>query len=503
MNCKKIITALMALCVIAGTPVAYSADYCNNTAYAENTVIIGELTLDKMHPTATSSITGIDTSALLWDSSDKSIATVDNSGNITAVGAGTCVVSAHYLPTDTYYYIYVTSTYEHLVIESVVNVGTISLSNAQPTAQATLSNVDMSSLVWRSSDKSVAVVDGEGNITAVGKGTCTVSAESNGTVYHITVVSDYEYQEPEITEVHIGDMTLTNQSFVQTIKFDVPDGTEIKYSSTDESVAVVSADGTVTAKGEGSCRIFAEIGNTRNYIDVVSTYTGESSDIINIGSISLTADNYMQTITISGIPQDSVIAWSSSDEDIAVISKGGVVSGIKKGTCIIYAETDGRKYALNVDVDFNLEDIMQTFEINGIGGTLSLSYSGMTDDVRFSSSDESVAVADEKGTVTAKGIGEAVIRAESSGGNLWVRVKVLNNVSFVLYGDANCDGSVDIADAAAIIQHLGNRDKYALDDQGLRNADVDGAEGITGMDALVIQQLKAGLIDSIPLSPQK
>lgn len=63
-----------------------------------------------------------------------------------------------------------------------------------------------------------------------------------------------------------------------------------------------------------------------------------------------------------------------------------------------------------------------------------------------------------------------------------------------LLGDANCDGVVTIADATAILQHLGNKDKYALSAQGLINADVAEPAGITANDALAIQQFDAGLI---------
>jgi heme-binding NEAT domain protein len=64
-----------------------------------------------------------------------------------------------------------------------------------------------------------------------------------------------------------------------------------------------------------------------------------------------------------------------------------------------------------------------------------------------------------------------------------------------LYGDANNDGVVTIADAAAVLQHLGNNDKYALSEQGVANADVDGQEGLTAADAIDIQKFDAKLID--------
>ena len=69
----------------------------------------------------------------------------------------------------------------------------------------------------------------------------------------------------------------------------------------------------------------------------------------------------------------------------------------------------------------------------------------------------------------------------------------------VVYGDANCDGKVTIADATAILQSIGNADEFALTEQGTANADVDGKEGITAADALAIQQYDAKLIEKLPL----
>ena len=71
-------------------------------------------------------------------------------------------------------------------------------------------------------------------------------------------------------------------------------------------------------------------------------------------------------------------------------------------------------------------------------------------------------------------------------------------------GDANCDGVITMADAAAIFQHLGNFDKYALSAQGAANADVfNKGDGITSSDALSVQKYNAKLITSLPESVQK
>lgn len=71
-----------------------------------------------------------------------------------------------------------------------------------------------------------------------------------------------------------------------------------------------------------------------------------------------------------------------------------------------------------------------------------------------------------------------------------------------LYGDANNDGRVSIADSTAILQSIGNPDKYPLSAVGKANADVIGnGNGVTTDDAIVIQKIDAGLINanSLPI----
>ena len=62
-----------------------------------------------------------------------------------------------------------------------------------------------------------------------------------------------------------------------------------------------------------------------------------------------------------------------------------------------------------------------------------------------------------------------------------------------LCGDANLDAKTTVADSVAILQHIANRDKYRLSEQGLTNADVDGVEGVTANDAHVLQEWDAGI----------
>ena len=76
-----------------------------------------------------------------------------------------------------------------------------------------------------------------------------------------------------------------------------------------------------------------------------------------------------------------------------------------------------------------------------------------------------------------------------------------------LYGDVNCDGSIDMSDAVLIMQSLANPDKYGINGsderhittQGLANADVnETGDGVTTGDAQVIQAYLLNIIAKLP-----
>lgn len=73
----------------------------------------------------------------------------------------------------------------------------------------------------------------------------------------------------------------------------------------------------------------------------------------------------------------------------------------------------------------------------------------------------------------------------------------------VVYGDANCDGEVTIADATAILQAIGNPDKYGLSEQGAKNADCyNPGDGVKTSDALAVQKVHAKILSKLPEIPQ-
>ncbi|MDD7184420.1 MAG: glycoside hydrolase family 9 protein [Oscillospiraceae bacterium] len=71
--------------------------------------------------------------------------------------------------------------------------------------------------------------------------------------------------------------------------------------------------------------------------------------------------------------------------------------------------------------------------------------------------------------------------------------------SEILWGDANADGSIDVADAVAVASYVGDSKTNTLTAQGLVNADVhSNGNGINANDALVIQQYLSNAITTLP-----
>ena len=111
-------------------------------------------------------------------------------------------------------------------------------------------------------------------------------------------------------------------------------------------------------------------------------------------------------------------------------------------------------------------------------------------------SSDTLAVSQNMLKKAADDLGEAFVTNEDAELNDGYPVFKWQQSEEILYGDANLDGKVSISDAVAILQYLANSEKYYLNEQARKNADVDGMGGVTGKDAAVIQMYDAGVISS-------
>ena len=76
-----------------------------------------------------------------------------------------------------------------------------------------------------------------------------------------------------------------------------------------------------------------------------------------------------------------------------------------------------------------------------------------------------------------------------------------SDLEVTLWGDADCNGVVNINDAAVIMSYVSNREASPITAQGLVNADVyQNGDGLSNMDALSVQKKLAQLIAELPES---
>lgn len=69
-----------------------------------------------------------------------------------------------------------------------------------------------------------------------------------------------------------------------------------------------------------------------------------------------------------------------------------------------------------------------------------------------------------------------------------------------MYGDANCDGEVNIADVIAIATYVADPNKNPLTAQGKINADVHmTGNDLNASNALAIQMYLIGVLESLPV----
>ncbi len=221
----------------------------------------------------------------------------------------------------------------------------------------------------------------------------------------------------------------------------------VKWSSSDESIAKISQDGTITAltRGKTTITATAENGSTASCDVTVTREIG--SVILDKSSISL--DKGESTKITATIPTDTdgdkTISWTTSDSSVATVSNDGTVTAVDRGEAIITATTsNGKKAICAVNVSVKLKSIAfegniteKTFNL-GVDQSnemqLNVIYDPEDADVdkstlEWSSSNTSVVTVND-GLVTAKGKGDATVTAKIDGKmitcNIHVRIPILS-----------------------------------------------------------------------------
>ena len=129
----------------------------------------------------------------------------------------------------------------------------------------------------------------------------------------------------------------------------------VKWKSADESIAKVSAKGTVTGIKKGTTKISATYKKKKYTCKVKVTSSRITVDkrILPVGqSYQLWVVKRMpkDKETVNDVKVSSTVTWKSSDSQIAQVNKNGLVVARKEGTVEITAKTKGESYTCVVSV---------------------------------------------------------------------------------------------------------------------------------------------------------
>ena len=380
----------------------------------------------------------VEDAVVTWQSGDESVATVNAQGLVTAVGNGVARITARSGSVSSGIDVSVMQSAGSIVIVpmevTLMSLGatvhlraTVLDGNGQPVAGAVV--------IWQSGDESVATVNAQGLVTAVGNGVARITATSGSVSSGIDVsvmqsASSIVIEPQMATIMSIGE-TVQLMATVLDGNGQPVAGAVVRWQSSDEAVAVVSAEGLVTAVRNGTAHIMARSGSASQGIDV-SVMQSAGSIVIEPDEatlMSLGATVQLTATVLDGNSQPidgAVVTWQSSDEAVATVSSQGLVTAVSNGVARITATSGGASSGVDVTVMQSAGSIVIAPEeatLMSLGETVQLTAAVLDQngqpvagaEVRWESSDESVATVNAQGLVAAAGNGVTRIWAASGG----------------------------------------------------------------------------------------
>ena len=208
--------------------------------------------------------------------------------------------------------------------------------------------------------------------------------------------------------------------------------TGIKWTSSNNDIAVVDENGFVTGISNGDVTITAttENGKTATWnVTVISTPLSIGLDKENVTLDISTNKTYQFKATIypSTANTDIGLTWSSSDNSVATVNKDGVVTGVKNGTTVITVVTENKKVT-SASVTVQTSPTSITLSTNKIvlekytnknyqlKATVRPTNANVYTNVSWTSSNNGIVTVNGNGYVTAIGTGTATITATTGNG---------------------------------------------------------------------------------------
>lgn len=270
---------------------------------------------------------------LTWTSSDETVATVDETGLVTAVGAGeadvTVSVADANISSTTHVKVVITPTGVEAPdsIELVTNGENSKVLGAKMTPE----DATEVKLAYESSDENVATVDENGVVTAVADGECVITTYVTA---DIPATAENAEAKPVVDEVASSEAEVADSAADSEVSDDAA-SSEPK-DTTDSSFGVVPDSLSAETKVTVTTKVEQIVLN-------------KTEGVLTVGnSITVTA-----TVTPDNAT-NTTINWTSSDEKVATVDSNGKITAVAAGNATIKAtsESDGdvsADYALTVN----------------------------------------------------------------------------------------------------------------------------------------------------------
>jgi uncharacterized protein YjdB len=398
-----------------------------------------------------------------WSSSDSHVVTVTDGGVVTARAAGSAAVTVHIGNKTATAAINV----QGLPVSSVfVSLETGTLEVGQVTkAKATLADADGTTLTgraiaWQSSNPAIATVNSLGLVTAVGRGTATISAIAEGKVggADLTVATKNVASvaiSPNPASAAVGQKARLTAT-VKDASGGALTGRTVTWTSGNPAVATVSANGLVTAVSVGTATISASTGGVTGTAQFQSTTVAAASVSVSPSAPNVRVGEDVQltaTATDAGgnVLASRVPTWSSSNPIVATVSSSGRVTGVSKGTATVTATVDGKSAPASVSVanaaPAPVASITVTLSASSINAGQSTQAVAVTRDaagnvvtgrtIAWSSAAPALATVSASGVVSALAAGSVSISATSEG--------VSNSATLIITGSTQPVATVSLS----------------------------------------------------------
>ena len=297
-----------------------------------------------------------------WTSGAPSVATVSQTGVVTAVGAGSAVIFA---------------TVEGKTGSANINVRRLAVTSvAVAPASSNLgvgASVQLAATVrsgatiltdrvvgWSSSNEAVAVVSSTGRVTGLKAGAVTITATSEGVsgTAFVAVGIASVFVSPTPTSVVAGQTRQLTAVARDASNTTVP-GVPFQWSSASNAIATVDGNGLVTGVAPGTVNISAAVGSVSGAASVSVTPAPVANVVVTPSAPTVPLGGQVQlTATLTdaagNVLTGRVVQWSSNNLNRATVNSSGLVtvttSSSNKGTVTITATSEGKSGSAIVTV---------------------------------------------------------------------------------------------------------------------------------------------------------